>query len=57
MRTRARRIAVRVSEEQYNKISRLTERSFFTKEQVLKMSPAEIKKNYEKIRESQQRWK
>ncbi|MBQ7353519.1 MAG: hypothetical protein IJW54_05925 [Clostridia bacterium] len=30
---------------------------FFTKEQVLKMSPAEIKKNYEKIRESQQRWK
>ena len=36
MRTRARRIAVRVSEEQYNKISRLTERSFFTKEQVLR---------------------
>ena len=31
--------------------------TFFTKEQVLKMSPAEIKKNYEKIRESQQRWK
>ena len=36
MRTRARRIAVRVSEEQYNKIGRLTERSFFTKEQVLR---------------------
>lgn len=36
MRTRARRIAVRVSEEQYNKISRLTEHSFFTKEQVLR---------------------
>ena len=36
MRTRARRIAVRVSEEQYNKICRLTERSFFTKEQVLR---------------------
>ena len=36
MRTRARRIAVRVSEEQYSKISRLTERSFFTKEQVLR---------------------
>lgn len=36
MRTRARRIAVRVSEEQYNKISRLTERSFFTKEQMLR---------------------
>ncbi len=36
MRTRARRIAVRVSEEQYNKISRLTDRSFFTKEQVLR---------------------
>ncbi|MBQ7353584.1 MAG: hypothetical protein IJW54_06265 [Clostridia bacterium] len=31
--------------------------TFFTKEQVLKMSPAEIKKNYEKIRESQQRWR
>ena len=29
---------------------------YFTKEQVLKMSPAEIKKNYEKIRESQARW-
>lgn len=36
MRTRARRIAVRVSEEQYNKINRLTEHSFFTKEQVLR---------------------
>ena len=36
MRTRARRIAVRVSEEQYNKICRLTDRSFFTKEQVLR---------------------
>ncbi|MBO5066747.1 MAG: hypothetical protein J6D06_11575 [Clostridia bacterium] len=36
MRTRARRIAVRVSEEQYNKIWRLTDRSFFTKEQVLR---------------------
>lgn len=36
MRTRARRIAVRVTEEQYNKISRLTDRSFFTKEQVLR---------------------
>ena len=36
MRTRARRIAVRVSEEQYNKINRLTERSFFTKEQMLR---------------------
>lgn len=36
MRTRARRIAVRVSDEQYNKINRLTERSFFTKEQVLR---------------------
>lgn len=36
MRTRARRIAVRVSEEQYNKICRLTEHSFFTKEQVLR---------------------
>lgn len=36
MRTRARRIAVRVSEEHYNKICRLTDRSFFTKEQVLR---------------------
>ncbi len=36
MRTRARRIAVRVNDEQYNKICRLTERSFFTKEQVLR---------------------
>lgn len=36
MRTRARRIAVRVSEEQYNKICRLTDKSFFTKEQVLR---------------------
>lgn len=33
-----------------------TDDTFFTKEQVLKMSPAEIKKNYEKIRESQERW-
>ena len=56
MRTRARRIAVRVSEEQYNKICRLTERSFFTKEQVLKMSSEQIKRNYAKIRESQQKW-
>ncbi len=29
---------------------------YFTKEQVLKMSPAEIKKNFEKIRESQAKW-
>ena len=29
---------------------------FFTKEQVQKMSPVEIKKNYEKIRKSQARW-
>ena len=29
---------------------------FFTKEQVLKMSPAEVKKNYEKIRKSQEKW-
>ncbi len=29
---------------------------FFTKEQVKKMSPAEIKKNYEKIRASQAKW-
>ena len=29
---------------------------YFTEEQVRKMSPAEIKKNYEKIRESQARW-
>ena len=36
MRTRARRIAVRVNEEQYNKICRLTDKSFFTKEQVLR---------------------
>lgn len=32
------------------------EDGYFTKEQVLKMSPAEIKKNYEKIRESQAKW-
>ena len=36
MRTRARRVAVRVSEDRYNKICRLTDRSFFTKEQVLR---------------------
>ncbi len=29
---------------------------FFTKEQVKQMSPAEIKKNYEKIRASQAKW-
>lgn len=29
---------------------------FFTKEQVLKMTPAEIKKNYETIRKSQKKW-
>ena len=29
---------------------------FFTKEQVEKMSAAEIKKNYEKIRKSQEKW-
>lgn len=29
---------------------------FFTKEQVLKMTPQEIKKNYTKIRESQANW-
>jgi hypothetical protein len=29
---------------------------FYTKEQVLKMSPAEISKNYEKIRASQMKW-
>jgi len=29
---------------------------FFTKEQVQKMSPEEIKKNYEKIRKSQEKW-
>ena len=29
---------------------------FFTKEQVLKMSPEEVKKNYEKIRKSQEKW-
>ena len=34
MRTRARRIAVRVSVAQYNKICRLTDRCFFTTEQV-----------------------
>lgn len=33
-----------------------SEVDFFTKEQVLKMTPAEIKKNYDKIRESQQKW-
>ena len=30
--------------------------NFFTKEQVLRMSREEIKKNYNKIRESQQNW-
>lgn len=30
--------------------------NFFTKEQVMKMSPAEIHKNYEKIRKSQEKW-
>ncbi len=29
---------------------------YFTKEQVQKMTPAEIKRNYTKIRESQARW-
>lgn len=29
---------------------------FFTKEQVQKMTPAEIKKNFEKIRQSQAKW-
>ncbi|MBE6664466.1 MAG: hypothetical protein E7602_08250 [Ruminococcaceae bacterium] len=32
------------------------EGEFFTKEQVLKMSPSEISKNYEKIRKSQGKW-
>ncbi len=32
------------------------ESEFFTKEQVLKMSPAEIKKNFDKIRASQAKW-
>ena len=32
------------------------EPDFFTKEQVMKMSPAEIHKNYEKIRKSQEKW-
>lgn len=32
------------------------ESEFFTKEQVLKMTQAEIKKNYEKIRKSQEKW-
>ncbi len=30
--------------------------AFFTKEQVKQMSPSQIKENYNKIRESQQRW-
>ena len=30
--------------------------SFFTKEQVLKMSPVEVRKNFEKIRQSQSKW-
>lgn len=30
--------------------------TFFTKEQVKQMSPAQIKENYKAIRESQQRW-
>lgn len=32
------------------------EGEFFTKEQVLKMSPKEVHDNYEKIRKSQERW-
>lgn len=32
------------------------ESEFFTKEQVQKMTPAEIKKNFEKIRKSQEKW-
>ena len=32
------------------------ESEFFTKEQVLKMTQAEIKKNFEKIRKSQEKW-
>ncbi len=32
------------------------DKDFFTKEQVEKMSPAEISKNYEKIRKSQEKW-
>ena len=33
-----------------------TEETFFTKEQVLRMSPEQIRKNYDKIRRSQQKW-
>ena len=33
-----------------------TEQAFFTKEQVLNMSQEEIKRNYTKIRQSQQHW-
>ena len=33
-----------------------TNDGFFTKEQVLKMSPQEIKQNYTKIRQSQANW-
>lgn len=32
------------------------ENVYFTKEQVQKMSPSEIKRNYKRIRESQARW-
>ena len=32
------------------------DKDFFTKEQVLKMSPKEVHDNYEKIRKSQSRW-
>ncbi len=32
------------------------EETFFTREQVKAMSPAEIRKNYEKIRKSQEKW-
>ena len=30
--------------------------TYFTKDQVLRMSPAEISKNYDKIRASQEKW-
>lgn len=30
--------------------------TFFTKDQVLQMSPSQIRQNYEKIRQSQQKW-
>ena len=32
------------------------DKDFFTREQVLRMSPEEVHKNYEKIRESQRKW-